>query len=441
MTVFPAVDILGGKCVQLVQGKRETATVFGDPVDCARRWVEAGAEALHIINLDGAFGDSRTNAGIIRGILQETGIFMQLGGGIRSVGDARKWLETGVDRVILGTLAVREPESISTLSGEVGPSRIMASVDARAGQVVVEGWRDPGGDYLGWARRFEGLGAGSLLFTNVDVEGLQQGIRTEPVKNLLGATGLPVVVAGGITSLGDVATLRDLGASGVVLGSALYSGRIDSWEGDGGMPMRKGKVERKTAETRIAISIGLDGKGKASVETGIPFLDHMLGAFARHGRFDLECSASGDLEVDPHHLVEDTGIVLGQAIRKAIGGGEGISRFELRLHPHGRIAGTGLHRLRGERLPRLHGDLRVAGPRDHPHRVSSSTSSRASAPTRGSPPTSPFQGGPTTTGARLSSRPSGEPSERPWPSSLARKVCRVPKESSREALQGIRIKS
>ena len=91
--------------------------------------------------------------------------------------------------------------------------------------------------------------------------------------------------------------------------------------------MRKGKVERKTGETKITISIGLDGKGEAGVATGIPFLDHMLGAFARHGRFDLACSASGDLDVDPHHLVEDTGIVLGMAIRKAIGAGEGINRF------------------------------------------------------------------------------------------------------------------
>jgi phosphoribosylformimino-5-aminoimidazole carboxamide ribotide isomerase len=227
MTVFPAVDILGGKCVQLVQGKRETATVFGDPMDCARKWVEAGAEALHVINLDGAFGDSGSNAVIIKRILRETGIFMQLGGGIRSIGDARRWLETGVDRVILGTLAVREPESVRTLSGEAGPSRVMASVDAREGQVVVEGWRDPEGDYLGWARRFEDLGAGSLLFTNVDVEGLQQGIRREPVEKLLASTGLPVVVAGGITSLGDVATLQELGVSGIVLGSALYSGKID----------------------------------------------------------------------------------------------------------------------------------------------------------------------------------------------------------------------
>jgi phosphoribosylformimino-5-aminoimidazole carboxamide ribotide isomerase len=227
MEVYPAVDILGGRCVQLVQGKRETATVFGDPLDCARRWVRAGAEALHVINLDGAFGDHGANAGIIRGILRETGVFMQLGGGIRSLDDARRWLETGVDRIILGTLAVREPDSVDTLSTEVGPSRVMASVDARSGQVVVEGWRAPGGDYLEWARRFEELGAGSLLFTNVDVEGLQEGIRTEPVERLLGATRLPVVVAGGVTTLGDVAALKALGAAGVVLGSALYSGKID----------------------------------------------------------------------------------------------------------------------------------------------------------------------------------------------------------------------
>lgn len=227
MVVYPAVDILGGRCVQLVQGKPETATVFGDPMGCARKWVEQGAEAIHVINLDGAFGDSVANAAIIEGILRETGIFMQLGGGIRSVDDALRWLDTGVDRIILGTLAVREPDSVSTLSSEVGPSRVMASVDARAGQVVVEGWRDPEGDYLEWARRFEDLGCGSLLFTNVDVEGLEQGIRTGPVENLLAATSLPVVVAGGITSLGDVTTLKGLGASGVVLGSALYSGKID----------------------------------------------------------------------------------------------------------------------------------------------------------------------------------------------------------------------
>ena len=227
MVVYPAVDILGGMCVQLVQGRRETARAFGHPLDCARRWIRAGAGALHVINLDGAFGDSAKNAEIIREILRETGVFMELGGGIRSLDDARGWLETGVDRVILGTLAVREPESVRKLSAEAGSSRVMTSVDSKGGQVVVEGWTKPRGDFLAWAGRFEELGAGSLLFTNVDVEGLEQGIRREPVKELLGKTRLPVVVAGGLSSLGDIAVLKGLGASGVVLGSALYSGKID----------------------------------------------------------------------------------------------------------------------------------------------------------------------------------------------------------------------
>jgi phosphoribosylformimino-5-aminoimidazole carboxamide ribotide isomerase len=225
-TVFPAVDILGGTCVQLVQGRRETATSYGDPLACARRWLEEGALALHVVNLDGAFGDSARNAEVIRRLVREEEIYLQLGGGIRSLEDARGWLETGVDRVILSTLAVQEPPAVTRLSAEYGAERVMAGVDARGGQVVVRGWQEPAGDYLAWAGKLEAAGAGSLLYTNVDVEGLQQGIRPEPVRRLLSVTRLPVVVAGGISSAADVALLRDMGAAGVVLGSALYSGKI-----------------------------------------------------------------------------------------------------------------------------------------------------------------------------------------------------------------------
>lgn len=225
-TVFPAVDILGGACVQLVQGRRETATSYGDPLACARRWLEEGARALHIVNLDGAFGNAARNAEVIRRLVREQDVFLQLGGGIRSLDDARGWLETGVDRVILSTLAIRDPGSVTRLASEFGAGRVMAGVDAKGGQVVVKGWQEPAGDYLEWAGKLEAAGAGSLLYTNVDVEGLQQGIRPEPVRRLLSATRLPVVVAGGISSAADVALLRDMGASGVVLGSALYSGKI-----------------------------------------------------------------------------------------------------------------------------------------------------------------------------------------------------------------------
>jgi phosphoribosylformimino-5-aminoimidazole carboxamide ribotide isomerase len=227
MRVFPAVDILDGQCVQLVQGKRETATRYGDPLAWARHWVERGAEHLHVINLNGAFGESQENAGIIRTMLEETGADVQLGGGIRSVEDAVRWLNLGVHRVILGTLAITRPESIRELSDDFGSDAVMAGVDSRGGEVVAFGWREPSGDYLLWARRFEELGAGSLLFTNVDVEGLCQGIRPEPVHRLLRETSLPVVVAGGITSIDDVRILKSMGVDGIVLGSALYSGKID----------------------------------------------------------------------------------------------------------------------------------------------------------------------------------------------------------------------
>lgn len=226
MKIFPAVDILGGRCVQLVQGRRESATAYGDPLSCATRWLNEGAEALHVVNLDGAFGTSSKNAELIAEVIKKTGVEIELGGGIRSVEDARRWLETGVDRVIISTLATQDPECIRTLAQEFGRERVMPGVDAKGGQIAVHGWQETAGDYIGWAKRFEELGAGSLLYTNVDVEGLQQGVRFEPVKRLIDAVGIPVVVAGGVSARADVAGLREAGAAGAVLGSALYSGKI-----------------------------------------------------------------------------------------------------------------------------------------------------------------------------------------------------------------------
>jgi len=226
MRIFPAVDILGGQCVQLVQGRRESATAFGDPLSCATRWLDQGADALHVVNLDGAFGNSGRNAGLITDLVKKTGVEIELGGGIRTIEDAARWLETGVSRVIIATLAIEKPESIQTLADEFGSECVMAGVDARRGQIAVHGWQETAGDYLSWARRFEELGAGSLLYTNVDVEGLQQGVRFGPVRKLIDHVHIPVVVAGGVSARSDVAGLRDAGASGAVLGSALYSGKI-----------------------------------------------------------------------------------------------------------------------------------------------------------------------------------------------------------------------
>jgi phosphoribosylformimino-5-aminoimidazole carboxamide ribotide isomerase len=226
MRIFPAVDILGGRCVQLVQGKRESATVFGDPLACATRWLDQGADALHVVNLDGAFGSSAKNAELITDLVKKTGVEIEFGGGIRSLNDAAHWLNTGVSRIIISTLATGKPESVRMLADEYGSERVMAGVDAKGGQIAVHGWQETAGDYLEWARRFEELGAGSLLYTNVDVEGLQQGVRFGPVRHLINHVHIPVVVAGGVSSRLDIAGLRDAGAFGAVLGSALYSGKI-----------------------------------------------------------------------------------------------------------------------------------------------------------------------------------------------------------------------
>jgi phosphoribosylformimino-5-aminoimidazole carboxamide ribotide isomerase len=226
MRIFPAVDILGGRCVQLVQGKRESATAFGDPLSCATRWLDQGADALHVVNLDGAFGNSAKNAELITDLVKKTGVEIELGGGIRSTEDAARWLKSGVMRVIIGTLATEKPESIRVLADEHGSERVMAGVDAKGGQIAVHGWLETAGDYVAWARRFEELGAGSLLYTNVDVEGLQKGVRFEPVRKLIDQVHIPVVVAGGVSARSDVTGLRDAGAFGAVLGSALYSGKI-----------------------------------------------------------------------------------------------------------------------------------------------------------------------------------------------------------------------
>lgn len=227
MDIFPAVDILGGRCVQLVGGDKESCADYGTPFENASRWIRCGAENLHIVNLDGAFSASKENADIIRELVEMTDVFIQLGGGIRSLKDARGWLNCGVSRIILGTYAVKNPEVIRTLSKEFGSERIMAGVDAAGGLIAVDGWQKTAGSYIEWAEKFENLGAGSLLFTNVDVEGRQSGIDEKPIKDLIKSVGIPVVASGGVSSITDVRRVRDLGASGCVLGSALYSGKIN----------------------------------------------------------------------------------------------------------------------------------------------------------------------------------------------------------------------
>ena len=226
MQILPAVDILGGKCVQLVGGEKSTATVYGTPLENAQRWISQGADALHVVNLDGAFSASAENVSCIREVINETDVFIEVGGGIRSLDDARGWLNLGVDRIIISTFAVRSPEAVASLAEEFGSDRICAGVDARGSSVSVEGWTADAGDYISWAKRFAELGAGSLLYTNIDVEGKQAGVQTDPIRRLIEAVPIPVLVSGGVSSADDVRSVKALGAGGCILGSALYSGKI-----------------------------------------------------------------------------------------------------------------------------------------------------------------------------------------------------------------------
>ncbi|WP_049980328.1 1-(5-phosphoribosyl)-5-[(5-phosphoribosylamino)methylideneamino]imidazole-4-carboxamide isomerase [Halolamina rubra] len=226
--VIPAVDVQDGEAVQLVAGERGSGKRYGDPVAAAERWLDEGAETLHLVDLDGAFEGERGNAAAIEAIVDATGddVAVQVGGGIRTVADATGLLDAGVDRVILGTAAVENPEIVKEIS-ETHPGSVMVSLDAKEGEVVVSGWTEGTGlDPAEAAARYEELGAGSILFTNVDVEGQLSGIDREAVERVVDAVEIPVVASGGVTDLDDVAALREAGAAAVVVGTALYEGRF-----------------------------------------------------------------------------------------------------------------------------------------------------------------------------------------------------------------------
>jgi len=227
--VVPAVDLQDGQVVQLVGGERDTGKRYGDPVEAAREWIAAGAETLHLVDLDGAFEGRRENADAIDDIVRvctdrEDPVAVQLGGGIRTAAEANRLLEAGVDRVILGTAAVENPGIVREIAH---PDRVLVSLDASEGEVVVSGWTEGTGlDPAGAAARYERLGAGGILFTDVDVEGRMDGVRTGPVERVADAVEIPVVASGGVGTLADIRALRAAGAAAVVVGTALYEGRF-----------------------------------------------------------------------------------------------------------------------------------------------------------------------------------------------------------------------
>lgn len=222
--IVPAVDVQDEQVVQLVGGERGTGRTYGDPVEAARDWEEAGARTLHLVDLDGAFEGERANASAIERVVASTTADVQVGGGIRTATDAFDLLEGGVDRVILGTAAVENPDIVSTVADRY-PDGVLVSLDSRGGEVVVSGWTEGTGlDPAEAATRFVDAGAAGVLFTDVDVEGQMEGVRGEEVRRVVEAVDAPVVASGGVATIEDIRTVHDAGAAAVVVGTALYEG-------------------------------------------------------------------------------------------------------------------------------------------------------------------------------------------------------------------------
>jgi phosphoribosylformimino-5-aminoimidazole carboxamide ribotide isomerase len=226
--VMPAVDLKDGKCVRLVQGDPRYQTVeLDNPLEVAKNWETLGARRLHVVDLDGALQGERKNEGILKAIRSTLEIPIQFGGGIRTIEDASGLLDLGIEKIILGTVALEEKELLERLNSTYGSKRLIVALDTKEGRVVTKGWvKDTGERAADVAKGFEGL-VSECLFTNVDVEGKVEGANLEVIKEVVDSTSLGVIASGGISSVDDIRRVKSLGASGVVIGTALYKGKID----------------------------------------------------------------------------------------------------------------------------------------------------------------------------------------------------------------------
>jgi phosphoribosylformimino-5-aminoimidazole carboxamide ribotide isomerase len=231
MILFPAIDLKDGQCVRLKRGAMDEATVFNDsPAAQARAFAKAGFEWLHCVDLNGAFEGRSVNADAIRAIRDAIDLPIQLGGGLRDRAGIESWLETGITRVILGTAALRNPALVKE-AARAHPKRIAVGIDARDGKVAVEGWAETSTlDAADLARRFEDAGVAAIIFTDIARDGMLQGVNVEATAALSRAVRIPVIASGGVASNADIEALVAAKApniQGVVIGRALYDGRID----------------------------------------------------------------------------------------------------------------------------------------------------------------------------------------------------------------------
>jgi phosphoribosylformimino-5-aminoimidazole carboxamide ribotide isomerase len=231
MILFPAIDLKDGQCVRLEQGDMSRATVFNaDPADQARRFAADGFERLHVVDLNGAFAGRSVNGAAVEAILAAVRIPVQLGGGVRDMAAIEAWLDKGMARVILGTAAVNDPGLVRAAAKKY-PGKVAVGIDARGGKVAVRGWADVTEmDAVELGKRFEDAGVAAIVYTDIDRDGLLQGLNIAATLKLAGAVSIPVIASGGLASLADIERLIQPDCAileGAISGRALYDGRLD----------------------------------------------------------------------------------------------------------------------------------------------------------------------------------------------------------------------
>ncbi|VAW76666.1 Phosphoribosylformimino-5-aminoimidazole carboxamide ribotide isomerase [hydrothermal vent metagenome] len=232
MLLIPAIDLKDGKCVRLRQGRMEDETVFADdPLDMARRWVDAGARRLHLVDLNGAFAGKPVNADVVHRIAEAfPDVPIQVGGGIRDEDTVQLYLDAGVQYVIIGTKAVSAPHFINDLCMEF-PGHIIVGLDAKDGKVAIDGWSKLSHhDVIDMAQRFERDGVEAIIYTDISRDGMMQGVNVEATAKLAASISTPVIASGGISKLDDIKeilAIEDEGVMGTIIGRALYEGTVD----------------------------------------------------------------------------------------------------------------------------------------------------------------------------------------------------------------------
>lgn len=229
MDLFPAIDLKDGQCVRLLKGDMDKATVFGDdPAAQAKSFVQAGARWLHIVDLNGAFAGQPVNGEAVESILESVSVPLQLGGGIRSIEQIEAWLTCGVARVILGTVAVENPDLVRE-AATAFPGKVAVGLDARNGRVATRGWAEETDMMVtDLAKAFEDAGIAAVIYTDIDRDGAMGGPNIAATEALARAVSVPVIASGGVSTLNDLIALRDTGVvSGAISGRALYDGAID----------------------------------------------------------------------------------------------------------------------------------------------------------------------------------------------------------------------